>query len=141
MDEKIAQLEERVKRLERRSQWLMLLAVGLGVLAVSTWKGGDLIRRNEPEAQAVPNIHAGGFALVDAEGKERAVLKLQDRGPVLGFIDAEGTLRLAVGLEDEHGSLTLYDAEGRQRLGCSTIEKGAGISILDPDGKEIWKAP
>ena len=82
MDEKMTQLEERIERLERRSQWLMLLAVGLGVLAVSIWKGGDFIRRNEPEAKAVPNIYAGGFALVDAEGRERVVLKLQDRGPV-----------------------------------------------------------
>ena len=141
MDEKMTQLEERIERLERRSQWLMLFAVGLGVIAVSIWKGGDLLRWNGPEAKAVPNIYAAGFALVDAEGRERAVLKLQDRGPVLGFIDTEGTLRLAVGLEDEQGSLTLYDADGRPRLGCTTIEKGAGISILGQDGKEVWSAP
>jgi len=141
-EEAIRQLEERIERLERRNNWLALVAIGMAALSILLWTGHDVLDPGAPKRQPVPAaVVAQGFALVDAEGTERAVLKLVDHDPMLEFMDDQGTLRLAVDLEDRHGSLTLYDAKGRPRLGCATTEKSAGVSVLGPDSKEVWRAP
>ena len=142
MNEDGKSLEERVERLERRNTWLLAVAVGMAALAVIVWKGEDLLH---PEPRTVgisaTTIQARGFALLDEDGQSRAVLKLLDHGPTLGFMDSEGSLRLAVGLEDDDGAITVFDATGQPRLGLGTTDKGTGLSILDADGQVVWETP
>lgn len=116
-----------------------------------------------PEAVQGQVIHAFGFVVVDASGKELARLGPSDKGAVaLTVLDAKGKERLRVGaLEepagygmdardadghsratfaygaDDVGGVRLYDAEGLKRLGMGFGPQGAGLNMQNAAGVTI----
>jgi hypothetical protein len=119
------QLQFRLDRLERRQSLMLRAGSALAVVIGSA----ALMAQVEivppvvpPGMQSVP-IKASSFALVDRDGKTRAVLRMEGGEPVLSFQDARGgpALRLAVRgsrgvIEYSDGSEVLSLMEPAHRL-------------------------
>jgi hypothetical protein len=94
------QLQIRLNRLERRQTWILRAGSALAVAIASA----ALMAQVEivppvvpPGTRSVP-VKASSFALIDQDGKTRAVLRMEDGRPVLSLQDAGGgpALRLTV---------------------------------------------
>ncbi len=113
-----ASVSRRLDRLERDNRrWKVLAVAALAglCLVVLTGAGGGKV---------AGEIRARSFALVDAGGKNRAVLAMGDDGaPTLAAYDADGKRRLALGL-------TLKNYKGTP-----------GLWLADGEGEVIWRGP
>ena len=152
----------RLERVERRSRWMVALAVMVTLLcaAILTWQFAPL------DSQ----VEARGFVLRDSNWQARAELKVRkDDTPVLRLNNRGGraaamltvrddgavALRLYDTAEqeraeirlDEHGTpvISLTGANGRPRVLLSAEETGeAGaprIVLRDRLGRAVWSAP
>ncbi|MGQ9676245.1 MAG: hypothetical protein ACUVX1_11335 [Chloroflexota bacterium] len=89
-----------------------------------------------------------GLYLIDREGRTRAILDINDGGPMLRFLDKSGTTRASFGLnyedqpqvallgsngepraalrlhDDETPELTLYGNEGREQVWVGVLKSG-----------------
>ncbi len=100
------------------------------------------------EAKVKPStpklVRAQKFDLVDAQGRVRAVLSVNDKGsPELRLVDKEGRGRATLGLQDDGSpGLALWDEGGMARTVLDVwVGGGYGLSLRDKDGKAIWSAP
>ena len=147
-------IEERLTKLERKNRMLTLALAFVAlaaVLVVTTGMGS---------AEAVPEeVKAHRFILVDAYGKARAGMAMDNAGPRLDLLDENGNVRVGLtvvkgigprlGLWDENGklrvglaldkdfpSLGFYDENGKGRAGL-TVVKGIGprLGLYDENGK------
>ncbi|MEK6320873.1 MAG: hypothetical protein AABN33_04230 [Acidobacteriota bacterium] len=84
-------------------------------------------------------IETRELRLVDATGKIRCKLFIEEGEPKLVMLDARGTKRLGVGLlSTGEVGLSLYD--DRERVHMALIVSGAGspvVSVIDRSGREL----
>ena len=103
---------ERVERSARR--WRLAAAVAGALLGATVLAGAG--------GKIADGVRARSLALVDAEGRDRAVLAMS----------AEGS-----------PTLVLYDGEGKRRLALGVSLKDYGgvpeVWLTDKDGEIIWK--
>ena len=102
----IDQLQARVDRLERRQAWALKCAAAAGVVLAA----GTLMAQAPPP----PGVHAlplkgSSFELVDAQGRTRAVLRLDQGAPVMQFHDPFGTVALRLTVRGSDGSIEYAD--------------------------------
>jgi hypothetical protein len=113
-----ANLDRRLEALERRTQHRRgLLAVGflaaVGALGLSIFGLGHL-RNALMKGEVHPALEARALVLRDAEGMERAALRIGEDGTV---------------------SLALRDGDAKARLKLSVLADGSpGVSLLDGNG-------
>ena len=105
----IDQLHERVDRLERQQAWTLKCAAAAGVILAA----GTLMAQ-APSPGVPPGVHAlplkgSSFELVDAQGRTRAVLRLDKGARVLLFHDAFGTVALRLSVRGSDGSIEYAD--------------------------------
>jgi hypothetical protein len=123
-------LEQRVKRLERRTQWLTPLAIGLGALAVVLWN-----------AQRFLSGPVRELVLADATGKRRAMLAVGEKGPTLILADEAGRPRIGLAVPREGPGMVIYDEAGNVRASLCAGKEGGRLTFTDERGREVWKAP
>jgi hypothetical protein len=110
----------------------------------SSWflVGASAFALSAPQIAKV--LQAESFALVDANGRQRAVLGPTLRGEVgLLIADPSGQVRavLTVNAKGEPG-LELLDEQGDSRASMAVRTGESGVLALrDNDGKLIWQAP
>lgn len=107
-----AELEARVRRLEREGRVWRLAVVGAAAVALAASFRGPV--QQDPEAAPETRLAVRELALVDDSGAERAVLALDD-GPTLRFLGGDGSERLALGLPAGQPLLRLCDPDGAER--------------------------
>ena len=130
----------------KRSIVVIAFAAGLAGGLTSHWIAGTPSDAAPPaavSAQKAAEGHeprrmvAGGFMLVDAQGKERATLEMHPTGPRLTMFDAKGTPRLTLDCDDKKGpAVQLYDQRKKSRL-CLGFAHGRdpAIQVNDASGR------
>jgi hypothetical protein len=106
----IDQLQARVDRLERRQAWTLTFAAAAGVVLAA----GTLMAQAPAPPDVPPGVHTlplkgSSFELVDAQGRIRAVLRLDKGAPVMQFHDAFGTVALRLSVRGSDGSIEYAD--------------------------------
>jgi hypothetical protein len=106
----IDQLHARVDRLERRQAWALKCVAAAGVVLAA----GTLMAQAPPPPGVPPGVHAlplkgSSFELVDAHGRTRAVLRLDQGAPVMQFHDPFGTVALRLTVRGSDGSIEYAD--------------------------------
>ena len=114
----IDQLHDRVDKLERQQAWTLKCAAAAGVVLAA----GTLMAQ-APSPGVPPGVHAlplkgSSFELVDAQGRTRAVLRLDKGAPVMQFHDAFGTVALRLSVRGSDGSIEY--ADGGEMLSLMT---------------------
>ncbi len=69
--------------------------------------------------EALEEVRARRFTLVDKNGKARAVLSVDDEGPNLVLVDESGKVRAEMGIG----------------------KKGPWLAMWDGNGNRVWEAP
>jgi len=117
MDPRYIVLEQRIVALEAQSRrWKMFgLACLLTVLVWTCY----------PSA-VQDAVRARSFALVDADSRTYAEIKMTDGGPGLYLIDAGGVARLSLVHNEEETALYLRDADDQVRIGVAQFAHGGG---------------
>lgn len=125
MNDGAKELDTRVRRLERSNRrWRGLVAAGLALVG-----SGAL---QEPPA----HTQVTGLELVDAGGRVRAALVLEEDGPGLHLFDESGVRRASVVHSNEETALFLRDAEGDTRVGAAHFAHGgSGYALHGPGGE------
>lgn len=154
----LQQLQEQVRTMQQQQRFtsvcalMLLLLVGL---AVMTGQGQSGDRGN-----AIKEVHAGRFVLVDADGNERAVLGMTPDGgarlsvsdrdktvaawvgvdgagsPSLAIVNSEGKAYANLKLVHQLPQLILARHPGKPRVGLAVAKDGtARIDVLDANGK------
>lgn len=111
-------LERRVAALERQGRYWKIFGFGctMALLLWMCYPGG-----------AVPDeIRARSFALIDAEGRAYAELKMTDEGPGLYLLDSVGVARVSLVHSQEETALYLRDADDQVRVGVAQFAHGGG---------------
>jgi hypothetical protein len=84
-------------------------------------------------------IETKELRLIDAEGKVRCKLFIEEGEPKLVMLDGRGVKRLGIGLlSTGEVGLSLYD--DRERVHVALIVTGAGtpdVSVIDRSGREL----
>ena len=85
---------------------------------------------------SVPEVlRARAIELVDAEGRVRAQLQVEDTGEVVFRLrDASGTIRVKLGAAEDGSGLLLLDE--RTEPGVQILAKESGTSLTLADGAE-----
>lgn len=149
--------------MNRRELWLI---VGVSVtsslatlgLFLVFWVGQMAFVQGKPTPQR--EVMAQKFVLVDADGKDRAILGVMAAGSGLFFLDKNGKDRAGLLMSaDGDSSLSLIDKNGKDRVGLLVTADGEPGLILadenraramlettqlvffDKEGKVLWKAP
>ena len=155
-------LLERVERMERRSRWVVALAVVATLLCVAilAWQfapldslveaRGFVLRDSNLQARAELRVRNDGSPILrlnNRGGRPAAVLTVRDDGAVaLRLYDTAEQQRAVIRL-DEHGTpvVSLTGANGRPRVILTTEETGEGgvqkIVLRDRLGRAVWTAP
>ena len=130
-------LTQRLDRLERENRRLKLAgAIRLLALAAVGAMGQVL-------PKAVPKVvEAEGFALLDAQGKLRAVLSTSGAGLALSLMELNRVPRANLALSSSgEAALSLVDLNAKRRIFLGIDTSGAPrLEFFDKDGKPIWRA-
>ncbi len=135
MNPEIQSIVERLEKVEKQNRQMKRVALGASLLAVAFAVMG---------AQGSPRpVVAERFVVVDANGTERAVLGMAERGPALRLYDAKGKKRAEWESEPEETSLLFYGKRGNEQVALFANEAGFGLSSLTleaVDGKSSFRA-
>lgn len=124
-------LEERVKRLEKRSRSRSATAIA-GVVLLGACIG--LGFRQPDEVAKV--VQTNKLEVVNAKGKVVFVVDAsQGDSGHLGLLNAEGKLVLAMHALEEGGGMTFFDGKGKIKLVLGADDDGGLIQIRS---KEKW---
>jgi hypothetical protein len=112
-----------------------MVAAGLvGGLVARSLPLGQTVQAAEGAAKAV---RAESFVLVDADGKEIAVLGQTADGTALTIKGKDGKTRAGLGVNPAgDAGLLVYDAQGRPRICASSTTEGSSVILVDASGKE-----
>ena len=111
-------MEQRIRRLESTVRILAALVV-LIPLFLLIWMGGN--KPGDMDPYRVP-----GLQLVDAEGRVRIKMSLEEGGPALRLFDEEGTARASLEHGEDGTALYIMDGQGTTRLGAAQFAHGGG---------------
>jgi hypothetical protein len=112
---------------------LILVLLAVMVIAASVIISG--LAKND--ARELPVIRAQKIELVDARGRVRASLKIEENGEtVFRIMDADGTIRVKVGgLREGSGMVLLNDAT-EPGLHIMAKSDGTQITLANKDGSK-----
>jgi len=88
-------------------------------------------------------VRARRLVLVDDEGRERAMLDMDEDAPVLCLCDEAGEVRAALGVNEDGPRLYLLDPDAASEA-CAVLgvdKNGPQLNLYDAAGKVIWSAP
>ena len=154
--------EQQVEKLERQLRRLLRIGstVLVTVLSVVALCAGLLVT-NRARAQSGPQpdvVTATEVRLVDAQGRARAVLAMEENEPRLRLYDEQGRVRASLGPNlviagadgkpgaslgvNEHASTLALGRDGNVRA-LLTVDEGAKPRLVfrDSTGKTSWSAP
>ncbi len=120
-DERLEKLERELNQAKGRIRWL-LAGIGLCLVIVAViWAFGLATTTAHASQGALKEIRANSFVLVDANGKPRASLGMDEDGLELRLRYENGNIGAALCLHDEKMVLSLADKNGKPRavLGVS----------------------
>lgn len=154
--------EERIARLERNNRRLLAGLVGvtlLAGLAVVIQLGNGSGTTPKPDGDAVDEVRASRFTLVDENGKTRARLGVDEDGTGLRLYDENGKPRAVLSVDedgtllamsDENGKLgpmlvtskemtllNMYDKDAKARVTLGVGESGPVLGLRDENGKSV----
>jgi hypothetical protein len=116
----IEQLEIRLDQLERRQSRLLRSAAAAGlVLAVGALMAQAPVPPGLPPAMQSLPVKASSYELVDAHGRTRAVLRMDQGAPAMQFQDATGTVALRLTVRGSDGAIEY-------------VERGEMLSLMKP---------
>jgi hypothetical protein len=136
--------EERLEKLERElavakrcnRRLLTFVAMTIGGLALVWTLTKTTSAAYAQEVEAVQKVvRANSFALVDENGKTRAMLGTTKDGTMLSLLDENGVLRAGLGVLKNGSELTLFGENGNKRAGLSVNRYGPGLALYDENGK------
>jgi hypothetical protein len=116
-EERLETLEKELAREKRRARWLLALValvVGVGVFCASTGTAKE--------------IRASKFTLLDQNGKDRAILAVDETEPGLIFFDEQGKPRARLVVKEKGPEFSFLDQQGTTRV---------RLSMLSTDGPEL----
>lgn len=128
-DERIDDLERQLKLVQRLYRWLLSgVSIGVALLLASNVfppgdGGGAAYAQGRTAVEEI--VRANKFILVDASGRERAILGLVDTGAGLCLYDESAQGRAIF----DGSSLTLFDDKGRQRAGLAAREDESMLTL------------
>jgi hypothetical protein len=161
----------RIARLEHSQRRLQRFGIGtvLVLAAVVAWL---VVARRAIEASSLRLVDdqgrvrvlltvASGLSFLDADGKARAILGVDQQGPGLAlfgdqsrailnvsangpalvYTGALGKVRSIFTLLPDGPGLVLYDAQEQERAAVAVHDDGPHLQLLGADGKETWAAP
>lgn len=80
-------------------------------------------------------IQAERFQLLDAEGRVRGELRMNDGGPSLAFFDEDANNRVNLYHNDDATALYVKDIDGQPRVGAALFSHGGGgFALHGPQG-------
>jgi len=90
-----------------------------------------------PQRDKFDKITVREFELVDASGKERASIKVEEGGElVFRMRDAQGTIRIKMGAGENGSGLVLLDGDTNPGVHVLAKKSGSTITLLGPDGRK-----
>ncbi|MGO9113716.1 MAG: hypothetical protein ACLP9L_31170 [Thermoguttaceae bacterium] len=122
--------EERLARLERNNWRLTLALVLMGMAATLIVTTGMAQKETAPE-----KVRAGGFELVDENGKVRAGISLTKDGPQIYVSDENSKVRASLTATKGGSGLSVFDENGKVRTSLILGKDGPGLRIFDEGGK------
>jgi hypothetical protein len=137
-DERLNALERELGRMKRVNRWLLAV---IGVIGVA---GFTALTVTGQEKRVPTELRARAFILEDANGKERAWLRVFTDGvPTLALFDASEKLRAGLSLlTDGSPGLGLYDANEKTRAMLTVLtDGGPGLALYDANGVLFWTTP
>ena len=133
MDEEVAGLMDRMKKIEGQNKWMrvgfLVMCVGLVVFFV-------VDAGNVPE-----EIRAKKFIVVDEKGKSRGGLGVSSDGPGLFLHDENGRIRAGLSASSAGPGLGLHDENEKLRALLSVTSEVTGLGLYDKNGKELFRDP
>ena len=133
-EERFERLERELSLAKRRTRWLSLAVVLTVAGLVVGWFDRGAAVGAESQQDALAEVRARAFVLVDATGQRRAALAVFEAGPGLALYDATGQTRAALAVVEAGPTLALYDATGQSRAGLRVVEDGARLQLADAAG-------
>lgn len=133
-NDSLAALRPRIEKLERQNQLLRRLGLLGLICAVVAFVSGQAA----PPTAESRQVSAQGFQLLDAEGKTRGELVMDEGAPLLRLLDAEGRPQAAL-RGGKPAALVLYDTTGVARVTTAFDEVEAGVTVFDKEGRPQLK--
>ena len=133
----IQALTQQLERVERNLRWRKRFGGAIPTMLVA------IMLLGAASGRAPDEIRARRFVLEDANGKERAVLRVWDDGRVglqLRDQDANSRVMLDLGRDGSPG-LSLFDKNGKDSAVLFITHDGGPRMIFNKDSKVIWGAP
>lgn len=129
-DEPAATTAKPVMNLDWRIPFAVLSGLFLLVLVIQAWS-----------ALTTSSLRTSRLELIDASGKIRGVLGMEDNSPSLTLFDELGNKRASLTVIAEGPRLFLYDENENWRVMMATSPQGPGLGLRDADGKILHSAP
>ncbi len=119
-----------------KTDWVtkgLLVFVGSGLWAMALMHGLPAARA---QTSAIPDvIKAHKFELIDAQGKARAKLYIDEYGPVLALNDAKGKHRAVLYIDSFGGTdLAINNANGEPRAVLKVLGGSPELILYDANG-------
>lgn len=115
---------------------VIVLIVGAGLFIQAAFLG------NTGQEQAPSVIRAQKIELVDAAGKVRASLKIEESGEtVFRLMDENGSIRVKLGASEDGSGLVLLDNETNPGIHALAKKQGITLTLSDGDGKKRLITP
>jgi ribosomal protein S6E (S10) len=89
-----------------------------------------------PAQNSFDKITVREFELVDANGKRRASIKVQDDEVVLRLMDRSETIRVKIGAGTDGSGLVMLDDHTEPAVHVLAKKNGGSITLTDKEGKE-----
>ncbi len=134
LEDRLAYLETRNAILERTDRrWRKVGIVGVVGAGIGMFMG----QASAPKAGPLVGT---SLSIVDAQGKNRVVIGVNEGGAGIALLDEKGKERLAIGegknpSQGDGTGIILFDSLSRPRLSIGVGERGQGISQFDENGK------
>ena len=126
-------LQLRIERLERSNRRLKRVAAAVLLAA------GAAVAMGQASPEKPKTLSAASFVVVDDEGRQRAVLGMEDGAPVFVFSNSAGreVVRLEVPTVGERAAMYLIDPVERSRLELAMTMNGPVIHLTDAAGPRV----
>jgi hypothetical protein len=133
-ESELLELGERLERVERSvRRYRAALGIAGLLLAVGLLSTSGFFATGHARAStsAPAQIVARSFVLVDANGRTRAKLWIDPRGPALALYDKAENPRVGLYVAEHGPTLQLDDKAGKARVGLYVAEHGPTLQLYD----------
>lgn len=119
-------VKQRLAKLERQNRRMKLSAIASLVIVGAVMLTGQTSRQSTPS-----ELRARSFILVDAQGRQRAILDLKKDEPGLALLDENGNVRALLSLVPEGPILDLIGTDGKSAARVDSLLNQPGLVLLD----------